>query len=138
MQSDRNSSKTYTVHEPTSLLNHLFEKSSERILIFARHEYGRVGVFRIKMHSLVQKLKPLKNCHFSNCCHLFASHCMCILFAFFLISNVYWTQPWRNNTQLEVNLRTHTLNMAFSGERQHFRPNIWKTNICSILSIYCD
>ena len=30
--------------------------SSEQKLNYARHDYGRVGVFRIKIRSLVQKL----------------------------------------------------------------------------------
>ena len=37
------------------------------------HEYGRVGVFRIQIRSLVQKFQK---CQFSNCSHLVASHCM--------------------------------------------------------------
>ena len=32
------------------------ETNSEQIITFARHEYGRVWVFRIKIRSLVQKL----------------------------------------------------------------------------------
>ena len=39
-------------------------------------EYGQVGVFRIKMKSLGQKLQPLEKCQFSSCCHLIASHCI--------------------------------------------------------------
>ena len=46
----------------------------EQIITFTRHEYGRVRVFRNKMRSLVQKLKPLEKCQFSNCFYLIASH----------------------------------------------------------------
>ena len=56
MQSDQNSSKTDTFHEPTTYEPHVYNTNSEQIITFARHEYGRVGVFRIKMRSLVQKL----------------------------------------------------------------------------------
>ena len=63
MQSDRNSLKTDTFHEPTTYEPYT-KTSSEQKLTFARHDYGRVGVFRIKMRSLVQKLKPLKKCQF--------------------------------------------------------------------------
>ena len=41
-------------------------------MTLARHEYGRVAVFRIKMRFLVQKLWPREKCQFSNCSHLFA------------------------------------------------------------------
>ena len=46
MQSHRNSSKTDTFHGPTTYELHVY-KSSEQITTFARHEYGRVGDFRI-------------------------------------------------------------------------------------------
>ena len=55
MQSDRNSSKTNTFHEPITYEPHVKDES-EQIVTFARQEYGRVEVFRIKMRSLVQKL----------------------------------------------------------------------------------
>ena len=54
-QSDRNSSKTDIFHKPATFKPHVYT-SSERIITFARHEYERVGVFRIRMRSLVQKL----------------------------------------------------------------------------------
>ena len=47
MQSDQNSSKTDTFHEPTTYEPHVYNTNSEQIITFARHEYGRVGVFRI-------------------------------------------------------------------------------------------
>ena len=55
MQSDRNSSKTDTFHGPITYEPHVYT-SFEQKITFARHENGRVGVFRIKMRSLVQKL----------------------------------------------------------------------------------
>ena len=55
MQSDRNSLKTDTFYEPTTYEPYTYT-SSEQKLTFAWHDYGRVGVFRIKMRSLVQKL----------------------------------------------------------------------------------
>ena len=42
------------------LMTHMFITSYEQIINFARHEYERVGVFRIMMISLIQKLKPLE------------------------------------------------------------------------------
>ena len=54
-QSDRNSSKTYLFHKPTNFDQRVKTRSEQKIT-FARHEYGQVGVFRIKMKSLVQKL----------------------------------------------------------------------------------
>ena len=48
MQSDRNSSKTDTFHKPTTYEPQVWT-SSERIIFFARYEYGQVGVFKIKM-----------------------------------------------------------------------------------------
>ena len=50
-----------TVRKRTSfislqLLNNTFIQNSEQIITFARHKYRRVGVFRIKIRSLVQKL----------------------------------------------------------------------------------
>ena len=47
-QSDRSSSKTETFHEPTAYEPHV-KTRSEGIMIFDRHEYGRIGVFKIKM-----------------------------------------------------------------------------------------
>ena len=55
MQSDRNSSKTGHFHKPTTYELHVYT-SSEQIATFARHEYGRVGVFRIKTRLLGKKL----------------------------------------------------------------------------------
>ena len=55
MQSDRNSSKTVIFHEPITYEPKVL-KNFEVIITFARHDYGRVGVFRINMKSLVQKL----------------------------------------------------------------------------------
>ena len=55
MQSDRNSSKAETFHNPTTYEPHI-AKHSDQIITFARHEYGRVEVFRIRIRSLVQKL----------------------------------------------------------------------------------
>ena len=44
-----------TFHEPITYEPRVLT-SFEQIITFARHEYGRVEVFRIKMRSLVQKL----------------------------------------------------------------------------------
>ena len=55
MQSDRNSLKTDTFHEPITYETHVWT-SSEQIITFANPIYGRVIVFRVKMISLVQKL----------------------------------------------------------------------------------
>ena len=74
MQSDRNSLKTDTFHEPTTYERQV-QTENEQKTTFARHEYGRVGVFRIKIRSLFLKLQPLEKCQFSNCSHLIASHC---------------------------------------------------------------
>ena len=74
MQSDRNILKTGTFHEPTTLEPHNLA-CSEHIITFAKQENGRIGVFRMKMRALVQKLKSLEKCQFSNCSHLIASHC---------------------------------------------------------------
>ena len=62
MQSNRNTSETDTFHEPTNYEPHALTSSDKKIT-FARHRYGRVGVFKIKMRLLVLKLKPLKKCH---------------------------------------------------------------------------
>ena len=48
MQSDRNSSKTETFREPTTY-DPNDKTSSEQKLTLARHKYGQVGDFRIKM-----------------------------------------------------------------------------------------
>ena len=48
MQSDRNSSKTDTFHKPTTYELHAYT-SSDQMITFARHVYGRLGVFRIKI-----------------------------------------------------------------------------------------
>ena len=63
MQSDRNSSKTETFHRSATYYPHVLT-SSEVILTFARHDYGLVGVFRIMMRSLVQKLYPTESVNF--------------------------------------------------------------------------
>ena len=75
MQSDRNSTKTDTFHKPITYKRHV-QTNNEQKTTFARHEYGRVGVFRIKISSLLPKLQPLEKCQFSNCSHLIASHCI--------------------------------------------------------------
>ena len=48
MQSHRNSSKTETFYESTTY-DPNDKTSSEHKFTFARHKYGQVGVFRIKM-----------------------------------------------------------------------------------------
>ena len=55
MQSDRNSWKTDTFHKHTIYEPHVYT-SSEQKVTFTRAEYGRVGVFRTKMSTIVQKL----------------------------------------------------------------------------------
>ena len=47
MQSDRNSSKTDSFHEPTTY-NPDIQTSYEQITTFARHENGRVGFSDIR------------------------------------------------------------------------------------------
>ena len=74
MQSDRNSLKTNTFHKPTTYKRHV-QTNNEQKTTFARNKFGRVGVFRIKIRSLLLKLQPLEQCQFSNCSHLIASHC---------------------------------------------------------------
>ena len=50
-------------HKPTTYEQQFI--SSEQITTFARHEYGRVRIFRIKIWSLVQKLySPSKSVNF--------------------------------------------------------------------------
>ena len=71
----RNSSKTETFHEPTTYEPRV-QTGSEQTINFARHKHGRVGISRIKMGSLVQKLLPLEKCTFSNRSRLIASHCI--------------------------------------------------------------
>ena len=46
---------TDTFNEPTAYEQHDYT-NSEQIINFARHEYEGVGLFRIKVRSLVQKL----------------------------------------------------------------------------------
>ena len=53
MHSDRNSSKMDIFHGPTTYEPRV-QTSSEQITTFVRHEYGRVGVFRNKIRSLVR------------------------------------------------------------------------------------
>ena len=53
------------------LMNNTFSASAEQIMTFARNKYGRVGVFRIKMRSLVKKLWPFEKCQISNCSKIF-------------------------------------------------------------------
>ena len=59
MQSDRNSSE----HKPTTYEIHV-KTSSERIISFARYDYRRAGVFRIKLRPLVQKFGLSKSVNF--------------------------------------------------------------------------
>ena len=61
MQSDQNSSKTDTFHKPVTYKRH-GQTNNEQKTRFARHEFGRVGVFRIKISSLLPKLQPLEKC----------------------------------------------------------------------------
>ena len=75
MQSDRNSQKTDTFHKPITIERHV-QTNNEKKTTFARHESGPVGVFGIKIRSLLPKLQPLEKCQFSNCSHLIASHCI--------------------------------------------------------------
>ena len=42
-------------HKPMAYEQHV-QTSSKKKIIFIRHEYGQVGVFRIRIRSLVQKL----------------------------------------------------------------------------------
>ena len=42
-------------HAPTTLEQHNLA-NSQHIITFAKHENGRIGVFRMKMRALVQKL----------------------------------------------------------------------------------
>ena len=51
--------------EPTAYEPHNKIGFEEKIN-FAGHEQGRVGVFKIKMISLVQKQLPFKKCQFYN------------------------------------------------------------------------
>ena len=48
MKLDRKSSKTDTFHKPTTSEPHV-KTNSEQIITFHRHEYWRVGVFRIEI-----------------------------------------------------------------------------------------
>ena len=48
--------RKWTLFVSIQLMNPMFKTSFKQILTFARHEHGRVGIFRIKMRSLVQKL----------------------------------------------------------------------------------
>ena len=47
--------KMDTFHEPTTCEPNVLT-SFEQVITFARDEHGRIGVFRIKIRSLVQKL----------------------------------------------------------------------------------
>ena len=58
MQSDRNSLKTDPFNEPTAYETNV-QATYEQTITFARHEYGQVGAFKIKMKLLVQQLQPL-------------------------------------------------------------------------------
>ena len=62
MRSDRNTPKPDTFREPTAYQPKV-QTSSEQIINFARHEYGRVGDL-VKMKVLVQKLQPSEKCYF--------------------------------------------------------------------------
>ena len=55
MQSDRSRSKTDSFHTPTTYEPRVLTNSEQK-LNFARHDYGRVGVFSFKIRSLVQNL----------------------------------------------------------------------------------
>ena len=55
IKSDRNSEKNDIFHEPITYEPHV-KTSSEQEVTFARHKYGQVGVFRIKMRLLVQRV----------------------------------------------------------------------------------
>ena len=55
-QSDRNSLKADLLQEPTTYEQHPETSSEKKNITFARHECRRIGVFRIKMKSLGQKL----------------------------------------------------------------------------------
>ena len=70
--------KTNLFHKPTTYERHILSNYGEKIT-FARYEYGQVGVFRIKIRSLVQKLQPLEKCQSSKCFHLIESHCRILL-----------------------------------------------------------
>ena len=50
-----NQIETFTFHEVTTYEPHV-KTSSKQMIPFARHEYERVEIFRIKMSSSVQKL----------------------------------------------------------------------------------
>ena len=63
MQSDRNSSKTDTFYKPITYKRHV-QTNNEQKTTYAGHEYGRVGVFRIKISSFLPKLQPIKNVNF--------------------------------------------------------------------------
>ena len=106
---------TDTFHKPTTYEPHVLI-SFEQKITFARHENGRVGVFRMKMRTLVQKLQPLEKCQFSNCSHLIASHCTMYMY------NVM--QSDGNSFGGDV-----VLELSMQGGRQHFIPNICKANI---------
>ena len=54
-QSDQDSLKTDTFHKPTTYEPYVCTSFEETIPFFT-HEYGRVGVFRITMRSLDQKV----------------------------------------------------------------------------------
>ena len=74
MQSYWNSSKSDTFYESTTNDPHV-QISYDQIITFAWHKYGRLGVFRTKMWSIIQNLCALEKWQFPNCSHLFASHC---------------------------------------------------------------
>ena len=86
MQSDWKIWKTDTFHEPTTY----------KCWTYAKHEYRRVGVFRVKMRSLVQEIQALEKCQFSNWCHLIESNCTCLsLSIYFFIEkqDIYSAKP---------------------------------------------
>ena len=52
VRSDRKSSEMDYFQKPTTYEQHVYTRSEKKKITFARHEYGREGVYRIKMKSL--------------------------------------------------------------------------------------
>ena len=71
IQSDRNSSKTNTFHRPTTYEPHVKTFSKGKIT-YARHEYGRVGLFKIKMslEVIASRKGSIFKMFLSDCCAL--------------------------------------------------------------------
>ena len=83
MQSDRNGSKTDTFYEPTTHKLHVWT-SYETIITFARHKYELLGVFTLKMGSMIIGVKVMDSKSlFFNCSHLIASLCTTFLLFFY-------------------------------------------------------